>query len=484
MILELSSIRKRFGGVHALRNGSLTVQRGQVHALIGENGAGKSTLVKIVAGMLRRDGGDMRWKGREVDFARPAEAHAVGIHMVHQESLLAPHLTVAENVFLGREPRRGAFVDDASMERDTATILDEHRFPLRANWKVGRLGPAQKQIVEICRALYGDPSLLIFDEPTSSLSDAEAAEVFRIVRQLRERGIGIVYITHRLVELEEIADHVTILRDGDTVHSCPAAEISTAEIVRHMVGRNISAVRHREHLPHGRERLSVDLPEVSFALRAREIVGVAGLVGAGRTALCETLFGIKHSPPGSIAVNGESRDIRSPSGAVEAGIALVTEDRQETGLAVRLPVRTNITLANLDAVCAGSVVQAGQERRVAQHYRERLKMRTDTVDQSAWQLSGGNQQKVVIAKWLFRDTEVVLFDEPTRGIDVGAKEEVFALMDQMARDGKAILMVSSELPELLSVADRILVMREGRLVAELSSEATQQEIMHFAAVGH
>ena len=484
MILELSSIRKHFGGVHALRNGSLTVNPGQVHALVGENGAGKSTLVKIVAGMVRRDGGDMRWKGRSVDFARPAEAHAVGIHMVHQESLLAPHLTVAENVFLGREPRKGAFVDDAAMARDTAAILDEHRFPLRANWKVGRLGPAQKQIVEICRALHGDPSLLIFDEPTSSLSDAEAAEVFRIVRQLRERGIGIVYITHRLVELDEIADHVTILRDGETVHSCPAADINTTEIVRHMVGRSIAAVRHREHLSPGKERLKVDLPGVSLALRAREIVGIAGLVGAGRTELCETLFGIRHAPPGSIVVNGEHRDIRSPGDAVEAGIALVTEDRQETGLAVRLPVRTNITLANLDAVCAGGAVQAGRERRVAREYRDRLKMRTDTVEQSAWQLSGGNQQKVVIAKWLFRDTDVVLFDEPTRGIDVGAKEEVFALMDEMARDGKAILMVSSELPELLLVSDRILVMREGQLVAELTSDTTQQEIMRYAAVGH
>lgn len=483
-VLELSSIRKRFGGVHALRNGSLSVEPGQVHALVGENGAGKSTLVKIVAGMLRRDGGDMRWKGRSVDFARPAEAHAVGIQMVHQESLLAPHLTVAENVFLGREPLRGGFLDQVSMERETATILEEHRFPLEAAWKVGPLPPAHKQIVEICRALHGDPSLLIFDEPTSSLSDAEATEVFRIVRQLREKGIGIIYITHRLVELKEIADHVTILRDGDTVQSGPASQVSTGEIVRHMVGRSVEQIYRRERLPPREERLKVDLPGVRFQLRAGEILGVAGLVGAGRTKVCETLFGITPAPTGSISINGEPRDIRSPRDAVAAGIALVTEDRQETGLAVRLPVRTNMTLANLGAVCTSGVVQAGKETEVAETYRLRLKIRAGAVEQNARQLSGGNQQKVVIAKWLFRDTDIVLFDEPTRGIDVGAKAEVFALMDEMAKDGKALLMVSSELPELLQVADRILVMREGSVVAELPRQTTQQEIMQHAAIGH
>ena len=484
MILELSHIRKRFGGVHALRDGNLAVKPGQVHGLVGENGAGKSTLVKIVAGIVRRDGGEMRWKGRSADFSRPAAAHAVGIHMVHQESLLAPHLTVAENVFLGREPISGPFVDRTAMERRTARILEDHRFPLRADARVGSLGPAHKQIVEICRALHGDPSLLIFDEPTSSLSDAEASEVFRIVRQLRERGIGIVYITHRLVELEEIADQVTILRDGETVHSCPASEISTRQIVNHMVGRDVSNVHTRGKVPTGPERLKVDLPGVSLRLRAGEIVGVAGLVGAGRTALCEKIFGVSPAPEGSIAVNGETRSFRSPRDAVGAGIALVTEDRQETGLAVRLAVRTNITLPNLDAVRSGPVVRARKEREAAEGFRERLKMRIDSVEQTARQLSGGNQQKVVIAKWLFRDTDVVLFDEPTRGIDVGAKAEVFSLMDAMARDGKAILMVSSELPELLQVADRILVMREGRLVAELPRESTQNEIMHHAAVGH
>ena len=483
MLLELSSIRKSFGGVQALRNGTLRVESGQVHALVGENGAGKSTLMKIIAGMQRREGGEMLWKGRSVDFSKPAEAHDLGIGMVHQESLLAPHLTVAENVFLGCEIRRGALLDQATMERETSAIISSHRFPLRPDWKVQRLRPAQKQLVEICRVLHGDPSLLIFDEPTSSLSEAETAKVFRTVRELREKGIGIIYITHKLVELMEIADKITILRDGETVHSCPASEVSTSEIVHHMVGRSVSAIYSRDKLPPGQERLKVDLPGVKFSVRAGEIVGIAGLIGAGRTEVCESVFGITPAPPGSIAVNGEPCEIQSPHDAVEAGIALITEDRQVTGLAVRLSVRANVTLANLKAVCTAGVVQPGPEKQVAEDYRSKLKMQSDTVEQSAWQLSGGNQQKVVIAKWLFRDTDVVLFDEPTRGIDVGAKAEVFALMDEMARQGKALLMVSSELPELLQVADRILVMREGSVVAELPRETTQQEIMHHAAVG-
>ena len=484
MLLELSSIRKSFGGVHALRNGSLSVASGQVHALVGENGAGKSTLMKIVAGMHSRDGGDMRWKGRTVDFARPAEAHAVGVHMVHQESLLAPHLSVAENVFLGREVRRGVLLDRVGMHRETARILEQHRFPLQADWMVERLSPAQKQIVEICRALHGAPSLLIFDEPTSSLSDAEAEEVFRTVRQLGQRGIGIVYITHRLVELERIADRVTVLRDGETVHSCAAQDVTTQEIVHRMVGRDVSAIYERGKLPVGEVRLKVNLPDVKFEVRAGEIVGVAGLMGAGRTEVCEAIFGIHPPPAGAVEVNGAPCRLRTPHDAVEAGIALVTEDRQQSGLAIKLPIRTNVTLANLKAVCKAGAVRFGEERRVAEDYRLRLKMQANSVEQNVWQLSGGNQQKVVIAKWLFRDTDVVIFDEPTRGIDVGAKAEVFALMDEMARQGKGILMVSSELPELLQVADRILVMREGAVVAELPRETTQQEIMHHAAVGN
>lgn len=483
MLLELTAIRKNFGGVQALRDGNLHVGAGEVHALVGENGAGKSTMMKIIAGMQRRAGGDMRWKGRSVDFVTPAEAHAVGIQMVHQESLLAPHLTVSDNVFLGREASHGVWMDKAAMQRQTEGIIRSLRFPLQPDTKVERLRPAQKQMVEICRALHGNPSLLIFDEPTSSLSERETAEVFRTVRALRAKGIGIIYITHKLAELMEIADHVSILRDGETVHSCPAAEIGVDEIVRHMVGRPISAFYSRKRLRPGQVRLRVNLPGVSFTVRAGEIVGMAGLVGAGRTEVCETLFGITPAAAGSVAVNGLPVHIESPDDAVRAGIALITEDRQRTGLAVRLSVRTNVTLANVDRVSTAGMLRRTREMRVATDYRSRLRMQVSDVDQETRLLSGGNQQKVVIAKWLFRNTDVVLFDEPTRGIDVGAKAEVFALMDEMAKEGKALLMVSSELPELLQVADRILVMRDGNLVAELPPDTTQREIMHLAALG-
>ena len=483
MLLELAAIRKSFGGVHALRNASLQVQEGQVHALVGENGAGKSTLTKIVAGLQRRDAGRMLWRGRSVDFASPGEAHAHGIGMVHQESLLAPHLTVAENVFLGREIRRRGLLDHLAMERETDRIITSHGFALRPEWRVEQLRPAQKQLVEITRALYGNASLLVFDEPTSSLSENETTRVFQTVKLLRSKGIGVIYITHKLVELMEIADHITILRDGETVHDCPAGEISVNDIVHHMVGRNLANIYSRDTLPPGAERLAVDIPGVRFQVRAGEIVGFAGLVGAGRTEVCETIFGITPSPTGSIRINGKPCDIRSPVDAVANGIGLVTEDRQKTGLAVRLSIRSNVSMANLDAVCSAGVVRQRRESQVAEGLRTRLQMRASDVEQSAWQLSGGNQQKVVIAKWLFRNSDVVIFDEPTKGIDVGAKAEVFALMDEMARQGKALIMVSSEMPELLQVADRILVMREGAIVGELPRETTQQQIMQLAAVG-
>jgi ABC-type sugar transport system ATPase subunit len=482
MLLELDRIQKNFGGVPALRNGSVRIDPGQVHAVVGENGAGKSTLMKIVAGMLRPDGGEMRWRGQAVEFQRPADAHAIGISMVHQESLLAPHLTVAENIFLGREAVRGALLDKRRMEAETSRLIAEHHFPLRADWRVDRLSPAQKQLVEICRALHSASSLLIFDEPTSSLSESETAEVFKIVRNLRERGMGIIYITHRLAELGEIADRVTVLRDGHTVHSADYRDLTTEQIVHHMVGREVSAIYEREPLPPGKEMLRVDREGVQFALHAGEIVGVAGLMGAGRTELCHELFGVTPSQ-GSIYVEGRKVEIRSPRDAVDKGIALITEDRQATGLALSLPLRVNVTLAHVDGVCRRGLIQAGKEKQVAEDYVRKLRIRASSTEQAARRLSGGNQQKIVIAKWLFRNTNILLFDEPTRGIDVGAKTEVFALMDELARGGKAMLMVSSELPELLQVADRILVMRNGRIVTELPRRTTQQEIMHFAAVG-
>jgi ABC-type sugar transport system ATPase subunit len=483
VLLELEGIRKNFGGVQALKRGDLRADAGQVHALIGENGAGKSTMMKIIAGMYRRDGGDVRWKGQSVHFEKPGDAHAVGISMVHQESLLAPHLTVAENIYLGRESLKGPLLDKAAMQRAADRLIDENNFPLQAHWKVRELSPAQRQLVEICRALHGASSLIIFDEPTASLSESETVEVFRIVRELRQKGIGILYITHRLVELAEIADQVTVLRDGETVFHNDYKKTSMDEIVHQMVGRQVERIYEREKLTPGKQVLRVDLPGASFSLHEGEIVGLAGLMGAGRTELCQTLFGVTPPDEGEIQVAGRRVRPKSPREAVEAGIALITEDRQQTGLALELPIRMNVTMANLGAVTKAGIVRQAEEKTVSERFRDKLKIRAASVEQYAGRLSGGNQQKVVIAKWLYRDTKIVLFDEPTRGIDVGAKAEVFALMDAMAREGKAILMVSSELPELLQVADRILVMRGGKITAELPRETTQEEIMHHAAVG-
>jgi ribose transport system ATP-binding protein len=490
VLLELNGIQKKFGGVTALVDGNLAVDGGEVHLLLGENGAGKSTLMKMVAGMVERDGGRMLWQGREVFLKTPAEAAAIGIAMVHQESLLAPHLTVAENVFLGREERRPlGWVNRRQMMERTARLIEEHHFPLRAEWRVDKLSPAGKQLVEICRAIQHGSSLLIFDEPTSSLSGAETEEVFGIVRALRERGMGVIYITHRLEELRRVGDRVTILRDGTTVHTGPLAELSTAQIIQHMVGREVQSIYERQPLPPGEALLEVEglnvknkLSDIRLTVRAGEIVGLAGLVGAGRTELCQALFGMDRVASGAVRVCGRPVSIRSALDAVNAGLALVTEDRQLTGLALRLPIAQNVTLANVPAISHFGILDLVQQNRAAADYIGRLRIRCSSPKQLVGRLSGGNQQKVVIAKWLFRHSRVFLFDEPTRGIDVGAKAEVFALMDELARSGAAILMVSSEMAELLQVADRILVMRQGRITGELPGHTTQEEIMRHAAL--
>jgi len=490
VLLELKNIQKRYGGVSALVDGNLSVDAGEAHLLLGENGAGKSTLMKIVAGMVERDSGEMLWRGQEVHVKSPAEAAAIGISMVHQEALLAPHLSVAENIFLGREDRLPfGFVRRHRMIEAAGRLIAEHQFPLQPDWRVEKLTPAGKQLVEICRAILHGSSLVIFDEPTSSLSGTEAAEVFRIVRTLRERKMGVIYITHRLEELRSIGDRVTVLRDGRTVHAGALLELTVDRIIQHMVGREVSAIYTRQPLPPGEELLRVDnlnergrLHEISFSLRAGEIVGMAGLIGAGRTELCRALFGVDPIDSGSISVGGRKVEIGSPQEAVQAGIALVTEDRQITGLALRLPIAYNVTLANMRSICRFGLLDGHAQNKATADFITRLRIRASSPRQRAGRLSGGNQQKVVIAKWLFRQARIFLFDEPTRGIDVGAKVEVFNLMDELARSGAAILMVSSELSELLQVADRILVMRGGRITGELPGRTTQEEIMRYAAL--
>ncbi|PYT13005.1 MAG: D-xylose ABC transporter ATP-binding protein [Acidobacteria bacterium] len=489
MLLQLDNIQKRFGGVTALRAANLAVEAGEVHLLMGENGAGKSTLAKIVAGMLAPDGGEMRFRDAPVRFRNPAEAAAGGIAMVHQESLLAPHLSVAENIFLGREERLPlGWVPRREIVERARRLIAQHRFPLQAEWRVGKLSPAGKQMVEICRAIEQGSSLLIFDEPTSSLTASETQEVFRIVRELRARQVGVIYITHRLEELRAVGDRVTVLRDGETVHSGTLAELSMERLIQHMVGREVTTLYRREPATPGDEMLRVTgltraplLEGISFSLRAGEIVGLAGLIGAGRTELCRALFGIDRPDAGEVRIGGKVTRIRNPRDAVRAGLALIPEDRQRTGLATGLPVAYNMTMASLGRVSHLGFLSLGSERSLTSDQARRLRLRYDGPAQLARRLSGGNQQKVVIAKWLACGARVFLFDEPTKGIDVGAKVEVFETMDELARGGAAILMVSSELAELQSVADRILVMRQGRLAGELPHGASQEEILRLAA---
>jgi rhamnose transport system ATP-binding protein len=490
MLLQLKGIQKRFGGVVALRNGNLSVKAGEVHLLMGENGAGKSTLMKIVAGMFPPDAGEVLWNGQPISFKNPADAQAHGIAMVHQECLLAQHLSVAENIFLGRQPSNAVgLVNRRRMEYEAARLIQQHNFPLQANWIVQKLSPAQKQLVEICRAVQAGSGLLIFDEPTSSLSESETKEVFRIVRELRERGTGVIYITHRLDELRSVGDRVTIFRDGEWVHTCALEELDTAQLIKYMVGREVTSIYSRQPVSPGPELLRVEnvsrkgvLHDISFNMRAGEIVGLAGLVGAGRTELCRALFGVDRFDSGTVQVDGKTVNPRNPGQAVKAGIALIPEDRGRDGLARQLPIAYNITAASLGRLSSWGVISHKAETAVTQEYVGKLRIKASSGAQLAGRLSGGNQQKVVIAKWLARGAKIFLFDEPTRGIDVGAKVEVFEVMDSLARAGAAILMVSSELTELVQVPDRILVMRQGRLTGELPRGSSQEEIMRLAAL--
>lgn len=486
MLLSLSHIQKSFGGVKALRDGNLQVQEGEVHLLMGENGAGKSTLMKIVAGMYRRDGGEMVFGGKPVSFGSPSEAAAHGIAMVHQESLLAPHLSVAENIYLGHESS-SPWVNRRKLAEQGRRLISEHGFRLDPDARVERLTPAGKQLVEICRAIAQGSSLLIFDEPTSSLSETETREVFRIVREMRQRRMGVIYITHRLEELRSVGDRVTVLRDGSTVHTGPLQELTREQLIQYMVGRPIESFFKRETAPAGETLLRLRnvsrgiLRDISFEIRAGEIVGLGGLMGAGRTELCRVIFGLDPPTSGSIEIAAREIIPKTPRDAVTAGVALIPEDRQHNGLALKLPIAYNITMPDLGKISSFGFLRKADEGNLSEEFRQRLRIKCSSTQQPAGRLSGGNQQKIVIAKWVARGARVFLFDEPTRGIDVGAKQEVFEEMDRLARSGAAVLMVSSELPELIQAADRILVMSQGRLTGELPGRTTQEEIMRLAA---
>lgn len=490
--LEMRGISKRFGPVHALQNVDLSVEAGTVHALVGENGAGKSTLMKVLAGVHSPDAGEVVIDGKRLVARRPADALAAGVAMIHQELSLAPDLTVAENVFLGIEPkgRAGFTVDRRAMLDRTRAVAADNGFVIDPAAFVADLSVADCQIVEVLKALVRRATVIAFDEPTSSLGRAEGEALLSVVRSLRDGGAAIVYISHRLEEVMGLADHVTVLRDGQAVSAGPAADLDIPQIVRHMVGREIDDYYPERKAHVGEVRLKVEgvssaegIEEVSFEVRAGEVLGMAGLVGAGRTAVARALFGVTRSTEGSVTLDGKPLSLTSPAASIKRGLAYVTEDRKRTGLCVELPAVWNVTLPCLEQIGMKRVIRPKGELALVAELGERLSIKWSGPMAPASSLSGGNQQKLLLARALLSDSQVVILDEPTRGIDIAAKVDVYELLGELAQAGKATLLISSELPELLGVTDRIIVMRRGRVVGAIETkEADQESIMRLAAV--
>ncbi|CAA9543105.1 MAG: Ribose ABC transport system, ATP-binding protein RbsA [uncultured Thermomicrobiales bacterium] len=498
-LLRMAGITKLFPGVVALRDVSLEVFPGECLALVGENGAGKSTLMKILSGVYAPDAGEIFLNGEPVALSRPRQAQDLGISIIYQEFNLMPNLTVAENVFVGREPNAGGFVRAAEMERRTGELLDQLGVSLRSDAVVRDLSVAEQQMVEIAKALSYDARIVIMDEPTSALTDTEVAALAGIVRGLTAGGLGVIFISHRLEEVFAMCDRVTVLRDGQNAGDVATAAATPGGIVRMMVGRNLSdlfqkdstetaadapfvlEVRCLSRAGSRYDASAIVLRDVSFGVRAGEIVGLAGLVGSGRTEVVRAIFGADPFDAGQVLIEGRPVDIRSPRDAIRRGLGLVPEDRKAQGLVLGLAVRDNISLASLAQFVRAGFVRLGEEKRRAEGFVRALRIRTPGLEQKVVNLSGGNQQKVVIAKWLALRPKVLIVDEPTRGIDIGAKAEVHHLMNDLARQGVAILMISSELPEILGMSDRVLVMRQGRIAGELGrAEATQEAIMGLA----
>ena len=489
-LVVMEGITKSFPGVNALEEARFELLPGEVHALVGENGAGKSTLMKILSGIYKRDAGTILIKGSESDIASPRAAQDLGISIIHQELNLMNHLTVAQNIFIGREPRRGPFLDEAALNAKARQLFDELHLNLDPRTRVGTLAVAQQQMVEIAKALSFDSAVLIMDEPTAALTDTEIDELFRIIRQLRDQGKGIVHISHRLEELKQISDRITVMRDGRYIATVKTAEAEIQQIISMMVGRTVfeatpelpDAVDPTIVLEVKGLNLGRQVRDITFQLHRGEILGVAGLVGAGRTEVMRAIFAADRPESGQVLINGTPAAIRTPSDAVRHGIAYLSEDRKRYGLALGMDVELNTVLASLSRFAnAFGWVRTRATRKQALAQVQSLAIKTPGIAQRVKNLSGGNQQKVVIAKWLTADTDILIFDEPTRGIDVGAKSEIYKLLNDLAKQGKSIIMISSELPEILRMSHRILVMCEGRITGELSAaEATQEKIMTLA----
>jgi ribose transport system ATP-binding protein len=490
--VEMVGIRRHFPGVDALKGVDLKVGVGEIHGLAGENGAGKSTLMKILSGAEHKDSGQIFLRGQEVQISEPADALARGISTVYQETSLAPHLSVAENLFVGRWPKKaGGVVDRRCLNKKAQEVLDRIGIDLPLRAPVNRLTIAQQQMAEIARALSHDVSVLILDEPTSALADNEVAALFAVLRDLKRDGIAIIFISHELDEMLQLCDRISVMRDGELVGERDAGETNVVDLVRLMVGRTLTEMYPKAELPIGEEVLRVEglrvrgkRAEVSFAVRAGEVVGFAGLLGAGRTSLMQAIVGAIPVEAGNIYVRGKPIRVHNPDQAIRNGVGYLSDDRRRTGLAGQLGVRANLTLASLPQFSRLGVVKARKESQKALEMVSALRIVTPSLNQPVALLSGGNQQKTVLGRWLIADVDVLILDQPTRGVDVGAKLEIYRIINNLAKAGKALVLVSDYLPELIGMSDRVLVMREGGIVAELPrGEATQEAIL-LAASGH
>lgn len=490
LILSMKGITKSFSGVAALKNAALDLKAGEVVALMGENGAGKSTLMKILTGIYSKDSGEIKYMGQEVCFKGPAESEEAGISIVHQELNMMNDLTVAQNLFIGREEMNGFLIDDKKMNEKARELFKVLKIDINPAEKIGNLTVGKQQMVEIAKAISSKAKVIIFDEPTAALTDSEIEELFKVIRDLKKQGTGMVYISHRMDEINVISDRVIVMRDGEYVGTLITKECSKDDIIKLMVGRAIfgepktasnvakdaPVVLKCENLNRGKA-----VKDVSFELRKGEILGFSGLMGAGRTEVARLIFGADKKDSGKIFINGKEVTINTPEDAVAHGIGYLSEDRKRYGLIVDKSVEENTVISSLNDFVKGIFIDKAKSKEVSKKYVESLKTKTPSVSQLVKKLSGGNQQKVVIAKWLVRNSDILIFDEPTRGIDVGAKSEIYSLMEKLAKEGKSIIMISSELPEVLRMSDRVIVMCEGRITGILDiAEANQEVIMQSA----
>ena len=492
-ILEMKNIDKRFSGVHALKSVNLELREGEVHALMGENGAGKSTLMKVLCGIHKRDGGEIVLFDQAVNFQNIKESQDAGISIIHQELNMMNHLTVAQNIYIGREPmKNGVYIDDKKMEQDAKALFDRIGVKIDPSVVLGTLTVGKQQMVEIAKAISRNSKILILDEPTAALTQVEVEELFKIMNDLREKGIGMIYISHRMDEINRISDRITVMRDGEYVGTLITKDTTKDEIVKMMVGRVIYGDKKEQStVPEDAETVlevknlnrGKEIKDVNFTLRRGEILGFSGLMGAGRTEVARAIYGADKVDSGEIFINGKKVNIKTPEEAVKNGICYLSEDRKRYGLLLDKSVAENSVLSNLDDYIKGGWIQDGKIEKAATEENAKLKTKTPSMKQLLRNLSGGNQQKVIIARWLLKDSDIFIFDEPTRGIDIGAKSEMYTLMEELASQGKSIIMISSELSEIQRLSDRVIVMCEGRITGELDiKDATQEKIMAYATM--